>query len=68
MLTEKEVKEESGAWPGSCGPVGSKMPVYVDNGVDGMKNFITVGANRDAEHLRNVNIGRDFKATKVARS
>ncbi len=65
MLTEKEVKESSGAWPGSCGPVGLKMPIYVDTGVDGMKN-ITVGANRDAEHLRNVNMGRDFKPTKIA--
>jgi prolyl-tRNA synthetase len=64
MLTEQEVKNESGAWPGSCGPVGLKMPIYMDNGVAGMKNVI-VGANIDAQHLRNVNFPRDFKATKV---
>ncbi|MES2963936.1 MAG: proline--tRNA ligase, partial [Bdellovibrionota bacterium] len=64
MLTEQEVKQTSGAWPGSCGPVGLKIPVYMDTAVEGMKNFV-VGANKDAEHLRNVNIGRDFKATKV---
>lgn len=65
MLTDEEVKQVSGAWPGSCGPVGLNMPIYMDNGVQGMKNFI-VGANRDAEHLKNVNIGRDFKPTKIA--
>jgi prolyl-tRNA synthetase len=64
MLTEQEVKQESGAWPGSCGPVGLKMPIYMDNGVSGMKN-LTVGANRDAEHLRNVNFPRDFKPTMI---
>ena len=65
MLTDEEVKKSSGAWPGSCGPVGLTMPVYLDTAVVGMKNFV-VGANRDAEHLRNVNIDRDFKATKVS--
>jgi prolyl-tRNA synthetase len=64
MLTDQEVKQVSGAWPGSCGPVGLSIPIYMDSGVEGMKNFV-VGANRDAEHLRNVNIGRDFKPTKV---
>lgn len=65
MLTEQEVKQVSGAWPGSCGPVGLTIPIYMDEGMAGMKNFV-VGANRDAEHLRNVNIGRDFKPTKTA--
>jgi prolyl-tRNA synthetase len=65
MLTEQEVKNESGAWPGSCGPVGLKMPVYMDNGVSGMKNFIT-GANIDAQHLKNVNFPRDFEPKKTA--
>ncbi len=65
LLTEKEVKEVTGAWPGSCGPVGLDIPVYMDTGVADLKNFI-VGANKDAFHLKNVNIGRDFKATKIA--
>lgn len=63
-LTDEEVKQVSGAWPGSCGPVGLKIPIYMDNGVSGLKNFI-VGANEDAFHLRNVNIGRDFTPTRV---
>jgi prolyl-tRNA synthetase len=65
MLTDQEVKDSSGAWPGSCGPVGLKMPIYVDEGLLGRENFV-VGANRDAEHIRNVNFGRDFKGEKVA--
>ncbi len=65
MLTDEEVKAASGAWPGSCGPVGLKIPVYVDHGVEKLKNFI-VGANKDAFHLKNVNMGRDFQATKIA--
>ena len=67
MLTDEEVKKASGAWPGSCGPVklAVDMPIYMDNAVQDMKNFV-VGANKDAEHLRNVNIGRDFKVTKMA--
>lgn len=63
MLTDDEVKEVSGANPGSCGPVGLTIPVYVDNGVLSLKNFI-VGANEDGFHIKNVNIERDFKITK----
>lgn len=65
MLTDDEVKQVTGAWPGSCGPVGLQIPVYMDNGVAGLKNFI-VGANEDGFHLKNVNMDRDFKAIKVA--
>lgn len=65
MLTEEEVKEVTGAWPGSCGPVGLKIPIYMDAGVAKLKNFI-VGANQDGFHLKNVNEGRDFKATQTA--
>ncbi len=66
MLTDDEVKEVTGgAMPGSCGPVGLKIPIYVDQEVANMKN-ITVGANEDDYHLRNVNMGRDFKPEQVA--
>lgn len=63
MLTDGEVKEVTGAHPGSCGPVGLSIPVYADQGVLALKNFI-VGANEDGFHLKNVNIDRDFKITK----
>lgn len=65
MLTDEEVKEVTGASPGSCGPVGLQIPVYVDNGVTKLRNFI-VGANQDDFHLRNVNPDRDFKVTAIA--
>ncbi len=65
MLTDEEVHQTTGAWPGSCGPVGLKIPIYMDNGVAGLKNYI-VGANEDGFHLKNVNHDRDFKATQVA--
>lgn len=65
MLTDEEVKETTGAWPGSCGPVGLKIPIYMDNGVSGLRNYM-VGANEDGFHLKNVNHDRDYKATQVA--
>jgi prolyl-tRNA synthetase len=65
MLTDEEVKEVTGASPGSCGPVGLKIPVYADNGVQPLKNYI-VGANEDGFHYKNVNHGRDYQITQVA--
>jgi prolyl-tRNA synthetase len=65
MLTDEEVKEVTGAHPGSCGPVGLKIPVYADNGVQPLKNYI-VGANEDGFHYKNVNHGRDYQITQVA--
>lgn len=62
LLTDEEVNKVCGAWPGSCGPVGLKIPVVVDTAVAAMKNII-VGANKDNFHLKNVNLGRDFEAT-----
>lgn len=63
MLTDEQVKEVTGANPGSCGPVGLKIKVFADNGVQGLKNYI-VGANEDGFHLKNVNHGRDFQIAK----
>lgn len=65
MLTDDEVFEVTGARPGSCGPVGLKIPVYADHGVMHLKNFI-VGANEDGFHFKNVNFERDFKVTQFA--
>lgn len=62
FLTDEEVKKASGAWPGSCGPVGLKIPVLVDQSVANMKNIV-VGANKDGIHLKNVNMGRDYQGT-----
>ncbi len=65
MLNDEEVRRVCGANPGSCGPVNLKIPIYMDSGAQGLKNFIA-GANEDGFHLKNVNIDRDFKVTQVA--
>lgn len=65
MLTDNEVKQVTGAMPGSCGPVGLKIPIYADFGVLSLANFI-VGANKDDFHIKNVNFDRDFKITQTA--
>ncbi|MCB0393780.1 MAG: proline--tRNA ligase [Bdellovibrionales bacterium] len=61
LLNDEEVKQLTGASPGSCGPVGLKCPIYMDQRVSVLQNFI-VGANRDDFHLKNVNAVRDFNA------
>lgn len=62
FLTDEEIKKLTGAYPGSCGPIGLKTPVYVDLFLKNRKNMI-VGANKDGFHLKNINFERDFKAT-----
>ncbi len=65
MLDDDEVFKTTGAHPGSCGPIGLKIPIYMDTGVQGFKNYV-VGANADGFHIKNVNHGRDFETTKIA--
>jgi len=62
MAVEVDVKAITGAMPGSCGPVGLKIPVYVDFGVAEIADMV-VGANQDDFHLKHVQLGRDFKPT-----
>jgi prolyl-tRNA synthetase len=65
MATAEEVQKFTSAPVGFAGPVGLKdVPVYVDSLVNELKNFI-VGANQAQKHIVDVNIGRDFTATKV---
>ena len=64
LLNDAEVRQLTGASPGSCGPVGLNIPILLDKPVEGMRNF-TVGANKDDFHLKNVNHGRDFKVSAV---
>ncbi|MFZ1684057.1 MAG: proline--tRNA ligase [Candidatus Zixiibacteriota bacterium] len=65
MATAEEVQKFTGAPVGFAGPVGLKdVPIYADPLVNELKNFI-VGANQAQKHIVDVNIGRDFTATKV---
>lgn len=65
LLTDQEVKSVTGAWPGSCGPVGLSIPIYMDQALKTIGEMI-VGANEDGFHLKHVQLGRDFKADLVA--
>ena len=62
-----DVEMITGAKVGFAGPVGlkQKIDIVVDPEVTGMKNFV-VGACESDYHFKNVNIGRDFEADKVA--
>ena len=66
MASEEQIKTITGAPVGFAGPVGLKgeVTIIVDPLVAGLKNFI-VGANANEKHIRNVNLDRDFKATKI---
>ena len=59
LSSPEDIQNITGASPGSCGPVGLKIPVYVDHKLKNRKNFIT-GANKEGVHLKNVNF-KDFK-------
>lgn len=58
-LSDEEVSKLTGARPGSCGPVGLKIPVLMDQALKALDSFI-VGANEDDYHLKNVLPHRDF--------
>ena len=62
-----DVELITGAKVGFAGPVNlkQKIDIVVDPEVAGMKNFV-VGACETDYHFKNVNIGRDFEADKVA--
>lgn len=61
MAADGEITAELNAAPGSLGPVGSPIPVYLDYQVEAMRNY-PVGANETGYHLLNVNHERDFEA------
>ena len=62
-----DVEMITGAKVGFAGPVNlkQKIDIVVDPEVTGMKNFV-VGACETDYHFKNVNIGRDFEADKIA--
>ncbi len=63
FATEEEIKS-IGSVHGFVGPVGLNVEIFIDKEVAEMKNII-VGANKPNYHLKNVNYGRDFKATVI---
>ncbi len=59
LAEDVDVERITGAPAGFVGPVGLKIPVYADWGVDGIRGGVT-GANELNTHLLNVASGRDF--------
>lgn len=63
MATPQEIEKVTGAPVGFSGPVGLKdIAIYADWDVARLTDFVT-GANQKDRHLKNVNVGRDFKVT-----
>jgi prolyl-tRNA synthetase len=65
MANAEQVEYYTGAPVGFAGPIGlKKIDIIVDPLVTKLRNFV-VGANENERHIINVNLDRDFKATKV---
>jgi prolyl-tRNA synthetase len=67
MANETTVTKVTGSPVGFAGPVGlpPKVPVYVDQAVAAMNDFV-IGANEADHHYLHACLGRDFTATTVA--
>ncbi len=65
MASEAEIRDALGAGPGSLGPVGMTIPVYVDHSVNVMSDF-AAGANQDGKHYVGINWERDLPQAEVA--
>ncbi|MCG9696164.1 proline--tRNA ligase [Shewanella sp. Isolate11] len=62
---EADIRNVIGAGPGSLGPVGLNIPVYVDHSVNIMSDF-AAGANQDGKHYVGINWERDVPEAQVA--
>ncbi len=58
FASDTEVATATGANPGSIGPVGLGLPIYIDRDARAVADFVC-GANRDGIHYRGVNWERD---------
>jgi prolyl-tRNA synthetase len=64
LADEEKIKKTTNAPMGFAGPVGMKIPIFVDFSVMDIENGVT-GANEADAHLVGVNPLRDFKAQYV---
>ncbi|WP_110458642.1 proline--tRNA ligase [Shewanella algidipiscicola] len=65
MADEADIRNAIGAGPGSLGPVGLTIPVYIDHSVNIMSDF-AAGANQDGKHYVGINWERDLPEAPVA--
>ncbi len=64
FASDEAVRKIAGCDPGSIGPVGLDIPVYVDQSAAVMSDFVC-GANENDKHLTGVNWGRDLPEPTV---
>ena len=64
FASEEQINHALGCGPGSIGPVGADMPLFVDRDAAVMHDFVS-GANRDGFHFNNVNWDRDCDSINV---
>lgn len=65
FATAEQIRDAIGCNPGSLGPVGLTIPVVADHAAAALADFVC-GANRDGQHLRGVNWGRDLPLSAAA--
>ncbi|MGB3092145.1 MAG: proline--tRNA ligase, partial [Candidatus Zixiibacteriota bacterium] len=66
MADAQTVEKITGATVGFAGPLNLKgVTIIADEEIQRLRNFVT-GANQNDYHLKNVNIGRDFKIDQVS--
>jgi prolyl-tRNA synthetase len=65
-LANDELIQQVTASPrGFAGAIGIKIKIIADFSLINMSNFV-MGANKEDHHIKNVNIGRDFKVDEFA--
>ena len=65
FASDEEIKQATGTWAGSLGPVKLGMPIIVDRTVAVMSDF-AAGANIGGKHHFGINWGRDAEFTEIA--
>jgi prolyl-tRNA synthetase len=61
--SEEEIRDRFGTEPGFIGPVEARVEVVADAALE--RGVYVTGANREGQHLRGVEPGRDFQASFV---
>jgi len=64
FASEEAIKGATGCSPGSLGPVGLMIKVYIDRAASCMSDFVC-GANQDGKHLTGVNWARDVTLGEI---
>ncbi|MEA1936477.1 MAG: proline--tRNA ligase [Thermodesulfobacteriota bacterium] len=65
LATDDIIREVTGSPRGFAGPISIKSKIVADYSLINMSNCV-VGANKEDYHIKNANIGRDFKVAEFA--